>query len=88
MKLSIIFTMKTDHSITPKMAKLSIINNDYFRYPSTIKFITFFKDAWQMLFPNCQENNVISVVNYFAQWCGEHFRPCSALCGHFRKEIF
>jgi hypothetical protein len=31
-ELSIIFATKTDNSITPKMAKLSIIDNDNFRY--------------------------------------------------------
>jgi hypothetical protein len=35
-ELAIIFATKTDNSITPKMVKLSIINNDNFRYINTI----------------------------------------------------
>jgi hypothetical protein len=34
-ELSIIFATKTDNSITPKMAKLSIIDKDNFRYINT-----------------------------------------------------
>jgi hypothetical protein len=34
-KLSIIFATKTDNSITQKMAKLSIIGNNNFRYINT-----------------------------------------------------